>query len=689
MQIEPCSTHRLVNSDCTPCVMSMANSSKSSSVADLSEEQTSNSKEDIESPSTSSAAEPVPGPSHAPSCPAAKKSPQGSNKTPFDDPKPGPSTTAAEFDLEVFDSCSSCSLETDCGCAAGFANSSCGSSPLTDRPAAGDSLAITVTALVRGHSHAKGNKKNLRHGGGGTGGSGENHNNQQIPSDLDNSSVEDFNMASPIMPEVVVGAGNDVADSDSAAAAAASAPVPPLPGGDPDYDVPASACPSETEEATSERGDLDEEPIEEDDMQDTDAATESADDQPPVSNQCQCQPDSLDKCFFCSCSKASTSSATTAATSTAGAANSSASTGSPSASAAAEAASCSRVSNSHCKLFGLKVHCHSDKGQSAACSSSKISCQMGGGGDNTDQIVSDHDNFGTDENEDSLDSSSLMINNSRQQTIAETGSAAANAAGSSSQAAKRKVADSDSLSLDGPYATSRKKRKDETNSDSSLSVECAVISNNSSSSRLIEAGSSSREQHCSNEQQQQLSISSDKGTDGEDVNVEEEVEVVVDGSSSTNGDDMDCHHQDTGNNYETASVPSLPPATSSPEPDQVAATSAGVGVGMSLIPDKDNPPQEMLDWVESFSRWSHAQRLLAIDQLIGRCEPTQVRHMMAVIEPQFQRDFISLLPKELALYVLSFLKPRDLLNAAQTCRYWRILAEDNLLWREKCREAKK
>ena len=31
----------------------------------------------------------------------------------LDDPKPGPSTSAAEFDLEVFDSCSSCSLE-DC-----------------------------------------------------------------------------------------------------------------------------------------------------------------------------------------------------------------------------------------------------------------------------------------------------------------------------------------------------------------------------------------------------------------------------------------------------------------------------------------------------------------------------------------------------------------------------------------------
>lgn len=79
--------------------------------------------------------------------------------------------------------------------------------------------------------------------------------------------------------------------------------------------------------------------------------------------------------------------------------------------------------------------------------------------------------------------------------------------------------------------------------------------------------------------------------------------------------------------------------------------------------------------------------MLAIDELIERCEPTQVRHMMQVIEPQFQRDFISLLPRELALSVLAFLEPRDLLRAAQTCRNWRFLADDNLLWKEKCRVA--
>ncbi|XP_059153264.1 F-box/WD repeat-containing protein 7-like [Physella acuta] len=104
------------------------------------------------------------------------------------------------------------------------------------------------------------------------------------------------------------------------------------------------------------------------------------------------------------------------------------------------------------------------------------------------------------------------------------------------------------------------------------------------------------------------------------------------------------------------------------------------------IPSKENPPPKMDDWLRTFQAWGNAERMMAVDELINLCDPTQVRHIMQVIEPQFQRDFISLLPKELALYVLSFLEPKDLLRAAQTCRYWRVLAEDNLLWREKCRE---
>ncbi|PIK39914.1 hypothetical protein BSL78_23241 [Apostichopus japonicus] len=99
------------------------------------------------------------------------------------------------------------------------------------------------------------------------------------------------------------------------------------------------------------------------------------------------------------------------------------------------------------------------------------------------------------------------------------------------------------------------------------------------------------------------------------------------------------------------------------------------------------PPANLVEWVKTFQHWSEAEKNLAIDELIEKCDPSQVRHIMSVIEPQFQRDFISLLPKEVALLVLSFLEPRDILKAAQTCQTWRILCEDNLLWREKCLEA--
>lgn len=49
-----------------------------------------------------------------------------------------------------------------------------------------------------------------------------------------------------------------------------------------------------------------------------------------------------------------------------------------------------------------------------------------------------------------------------------------------------------------------------------------------------------------------------------------------------------------------------------------------------LIPTKNNPPPEMFDWLTQFQKWSNAERILAINELIDICAPTQVRHMMKV-----------------------------------------------------------
>ncbi|XP_053675524.1 F-box/WD repeat-containing protein 7 [Anopheles nili] len=140
-----------------------------------------------------------------------------------------------------------------------------------------------------------------------------------------------------------------------------------------------------------------------------------------------------------------------------------------------------------------------------------------------------------------------------------------------------------------------------------------------------------------------------------------------------------------------ASAIGTTPRSSLRSPLNIATTPTSSTLGerktpRTIIPTKDNPPPALHDWLLQFQRWSNVERLRAVDRLIELCEPTQVRHMMKVIEPQFQRDFISLLPKELALLVLFHLEPRDLLRAAQTCRSWRFLADDNLLWKEKCKE---
>ncbi|KAJ6216347.1 hypothetical protein RDWZM_007504 [Blomia tropicalis] len=107
-----------------------------------------------------------------------------------------------------------------------------------------------------------------------------------------------------------------------------------------------------------------------------------------------------------------------------------------------------------------------------------------------------------------------------------------------------------------------------------------------------------------------------------------------------------------------------------------------------LLHSNKKTPKRLEEWLDIFSHWSHSERITALDCLVSNdvCEVQQMRHLLSLIEPQLQRDFISHLPKELSLYVLSFLDPCDILNAAKTCRYWRILCEDNILWREKCRE---
>ena len=256
-------------------------------------------------------------------------------------------------------------------------------------------------------------------------------------------------------------------------------------------------------------------------------------------------------------------------------------------------------------------------------------------GENIDEIVQDHDNFGTDENEDSLDSLAMasgaisvsLYRPDSEDSIEDESSLFG-------AAAKRKNVDETDRTNDSEPIV-KKKKKSSLLSLSDKSFELQWNSDNkeppqqqpqqqrdqerdreqlgsAASDSLTKPGNQDEEQHHVHQlPHQQLFLAGDH-------NLEHEV----------------CSPQPS-DGHATCSTP-----TCSKAPAVVAADD---GEAEQLLPP---PSAAIVSWVDTFSRWSHADKIVAIDQLISACHPTQVRHMMAVIEPQFQRDFISLLPKE-------------------------------------------
>uniref|UniRef100_A0A8B9K6L4 DH domain-containing protein n=1 Tax=Astyanax mexicanus TaxID=7994 RepID=A0A8B9K6L4_ASTMX len=127
------------------------------------------------------------------------------------------------------------------------------------------------------------------------------------------------------------------------------------------------------------------------------------------------------------------------------------------------------------------------------------------------------------------------------------------------------------------------------------------------------------------------------------------------------------------------------------------AERAGTGAGATLFstwtPVTNKPSNQqlfqerttlILHW---FDLWTDGQRKHLLHLLLRRCPKSQLkfvsdRFMEAV--PITQLDFVTVLPRFLSLYILSFLNPVDLSAAAQVSWHWRFLAEQDCLWLPKC-----
>lgn len=99
----------------------------------------------------------------------------------------------------------------------------------------------------------------------------------------------------------------------------------------------------------------------------------------------------------------------------------------------------------------------------------------------------------------------------------------------------------------------------------------------------------------------------------------------------------------------------------------------------------NNPMAELL---ASFKSMNSNAQLELWTKMIGShlFDLSQMISLRAAIDDRLRVDIISCVPYHIALYIMSFLTAKDISRAAQTCRSWRIVCEDNRLWREKCKE---
>ncbi|KAI9276721.1 quinon protein alcohol dehydrogenase-like superfamily [Phascolomyces articulosus] len=87
-----------------------------------------------------------------------------------------------------------------------------------------------------------------------------------------------------------------------------------------------------------------------------------------------------------------------------------------------------------------------------------------------------------------------------------------------------------------------------------------------------------------------------------------------------------------------------------------------------------------------FSAAPADQRTLILKGLLSTCCMPQLSFLYDEIKPLLRIDFSSILPREVALRIFSFLDAKSLCHAAQVSQSWRSLADDDQLWHRMCEQ---
>lgn len=96
-------------------------------------------------------------------------------------------------------------------------------------------------------------------------------------------------------------------------------------------------------------------------------------------------------------------------------------------------------------------------------------------------------------------------------------------------------------------------------------------------------------------------------------------------------------------------------------------------------------------WLElvstSFLALNDQQRNQLLDHLISLSGAAQLRHLSNGLEALLKRDFLRLLPLELAFYLLHWLDPQTLLTCCLVCKQWnKVVNACTEVWQGVCRD---
>lgn len=87
-----------------------------------------------------------------------------------------------------------------------------------------------------------------------------------------------------------------------------------------------------------------------------------------------------------------------------------------------------------------------------------------------------------------------------------------------------------------------------------------------------------------------------------------------------------------------------------------------------------------------FSGSSGAVRTLMLEGILAQCCSPLLSSVSSLVKDLIRIDFISALPCELAFKILCYLDSASLCQAAQVCKKWKYMADDDVVWHRMCEQ---